>query len=347
MRIVFAIILLSLVIQGCIQKEYYDYLAKDEEKSSLDYYYRSLDYFESNQLDSSKIYIDKALKLKPNYANYHYLKGKIYLLKSVKDSALTEFEQAVELKSFYPEVWEDLAPLYLEKAEYNKALFYFQKLAEYQPQSDMYKYYSAFCYNRLNQPVAALDLLLPLSGKPVLLNGIYREIIISYKLTGKPDKAIAVYNEYLKKQKIPECDVIEEMLELFLEKQMMEDMLTHANQGLQLCKNNAIWHYYRYLYFKRKNHEDLAEIELNKIEQKVSFQPSLLYFLGRYYFEKEIWPKSSEYWSQLKSFDRILTTELEKLCDQDIQTSAKSVFLQELYRRTRDKKFKNRLDKLQ
>lgn len=343
----FWLVLMTLIISSCVQKEYYQYLAREKGKISLTYYYRALDFFEQNEMDSAKFYINKAIQIKSSYAPYYYLKGKIYLLQSVKDSALYFFKKALEYKSFYPEVWVDLSELYFENLNYSEALKYYLKLIKSYPQNDQYAFLAAYCYNRLNLPDAALDLLLPLERKNASVKGLYREIILAYKLSHNYDKALFFYKKYVqgKGDQIP-CDVIEQVLEIYLKRNEMEVMLSTANRGLQLCPNNPIWHYYRYMYFKRSNQQKLADIEVAKIEQKISFHPSLSYFLGRYFFEKGNLKKAAFYWSKLSNFDKISSGEMEKIIHASIKDEIKIPFIEELYRRTGDKKYKKQLDNL-
>jgi tetratricopeptide (TPR) repeat protein len=336
--------LIILLFNAC-QKEYYQYLAREKERSSLEFYYKALDFFETQELDSSLHYVNEALQIKPNYAPYYFLKGKIYHLKNDNERAIQFFEKALKNKSFYPDVWREIAPLYFQKDDFSSALKYYYKLMQNEPDILKYRLYVAICYNRLDRPAAAIDLLLPYLNRFSEIHIAYREVIFAYRLMKQEQKCIDYFEQYLRKVKDqPVCDVIEQILEIYLQKNELEKMLSNANKGLKICRSNPIWNYYRYLYFKRKGEEKLATIELHQIESKVKFQPSLLYFLGRYYYEKKNWQKSASYWSGLKNFEKIATRELEQLVQSIQKPDWRLPLLKELYRRTGDKKWKKELE---
>lgn len=340
-------ILVFLSISSCVQREYYQYLARENEQLSLDYYYRALDFYDVQQLDSALYWIGKAIEVRPTYAPYYFLEGQILKMQHKNDSAKEVFLKALENKSFYPEVWEELADMYFNEGNFQEALKYYLRLNQHDPTIIFYRLRAAICSNRLNKPIAALDFVLGYRlSDSEYFHDINREIIYAYKLQGDNRKALEMFQSYLEKvDGSPDCSVLELILEVYSQKEEMETLLSLSNKGLSQCPQNPIWHYYRYMYFKQKDKDDLAEVELQKIEQKIEFQPSLRYFLGRYYFEKKRYDKCAEHWQYLTDFSRLSNAELTEIFEAPIAPQLKKKFAEELYKRTGKKEYKNWMDK--
>ena len=85
-------------------------------------------------LDSAVIYYDKAVSLYPQFFNWHYNLGRIYLEKGETAKAKSSFLEALTIDSVYSETHRYLLNIALMESNPQDVLTYSKKLLEYTPQ---------------------------------------------------------------------------------------------------------------------------------------------------------------------------------------------------------------------
>jgi len=85
-----------------------------------------------NQYDNAIQSIDQALKIKPNSAEFHAIKGNILLRSLDYNAAAESFKKAIE-HGPHPKATYTLAKLYYNEAQYTDSLHYFKEALKLQP----------------------------------------------------------------------------------------------------------------------------------------------------------------------------------------------------------------------
>jgi len=103
--------------------------------SAFRYYYQAMQNLESGQIDSALTNLTHAIRLNPNYAQFYFVKGKIFELLQAPDSAIFYFEKSLRIKYHNPEVWYELERLYFSRQKFDKAIPLLERSIQQYPDS--------------------------------------------------------------------------------------------------------------------------------------------------------------------------------------------------------------------
>jgi tetratricopeptide (TPR) repeat protein len=116
-------------------------------------------------------YLEKAVRLCPKDADYHFWAGVAYGLNGKKDLEFKSYQRAIELEPKHVEALTYQGHVYLERSEYQKALDNYKKVLELDRDNPSALYNRALVLNRLKRSAeerqAWLDYLSLYSGGPM------------------------------------------------------------------------------------------------------------------------------------------------------------------------------------
>ena len=85
------------------------------------YYNRGTVYYEKGEYDEAILCFDKAISLKPRFAEAYCSRGTAYYQKGEYDQAILDFNKAIERNPKLAEAYYNRAVVYYHKQEYDKA----------------------------------------------------------------------------------------------------------------------------------------------------------------------------------------------------------------------------------
>jgi len=116
-------------------------------------------------------YLEKAARLSPKDADYHFWAGVAYGQTGKKDLEFKSYQRAIELEPNHVEALTYQGHVYLERSEYQKALDNYKKVLDLDPENPSALYNRALALNRLKRSAeerqAWLDYLTLYSGGPM------------------------------------------------------------------------------------------------------------------------------------------------------------------------------------
>ncbi|MCE9520499.1 MAG: tetratricopeptide repeat protein, partial [Verrucomicrobia bacterium] len=187
----------------------------------------SVTYLQYGQVDEAIFHARKVLEIKPDYAAAHYDLGNALMQKNQVDEAIDHYEQALEIKPDYAEACYNLGNALFQKGEVDKAIAIFQKALELKP----------------HYPEALNNL-----GASFLQKGQIDQAILHFQKAREiapdlPDASYNLGNAYLQKGRVNESIAqFQEALEL-----KPDYVLAHLNLGNVLLQagrvDEAMVHY--------------------------------------------------------------------------------------------------------
>ncbi len=129
------------------------------DKLAFTFYYDALSSLESGNFETALSQLDSAISLRPEFAKFYYVKGRVFEINNQADSALRAYEKSLNFKSHAPDVWVRLSDLYMKNDQYGKAIPILSGLIKNQPDSLSYLLELAEAYLRNDQPELALEQL--------------------------------------------------------------------------------------------------------------------------------------------------------------------------------------------
>jgi tetratricopeptide (TPR) repeat protein len=179
--------------------KYLEQSIKINPKSDAAYFQVAQILIQTGNLPNGKKYVLKAISLNP--FNYWYLMmaGGLYYQEGKPDSALYYYNRIIELNSGRDNIKLNVANLYAEKGDYSKAEEIYTYLeGKYGQNEELILYSVRNLVNSGNYSKAEEKMLRAVIDNPgsVSYLGMLAEI---YRIQGKNDKAIGVYNELMKR----------------------------------------------------------------------------------------------------------------------------------------------------
>jgi tetratricopeptide (TPR) repeat protein len=160
-----------------------------------------------NNVDKAIIHFQKALQIKPDYAEAHYNFGNALLKKGGVDEAIDHFQRALQIKPDYADAHNNLGTALFKKGNVDEAMVHYQKALQIKPDY-------ADAHNNL--------------GTALLKKGDMDEAIVHYQkaLQIKPGYADAHYN----------------LGNALLQKGRVEEAIVHYQNALQIKPDYAEAH---------------------------------------------------------------------------------------------------------
>ena len=151
----------------------------------------------SNNLEESLVYLNKAIKLKPNHAEVLINRGLIRLTQKDNTNALADLQQAHKLKPHIKQIWDPVISLLVETEQYSKAILLLINMIEIDPNREKSFSLLAAC----NQKSDDIDLALKSFEKVLEVKpndaSMHVNLGIVLKQKGNLDEAIAAFNKAL------------------------------------------------------------------------------------------------------------------------------------------------------
>ena len=267
-------------VRGRFRDHIFKYISPAGDNCSS-YFFRALQLKENKKYKQSLIYLDKAIKLNPQFVNAYIEKGLVYYEQHQYDLAEEAYEKARMINPNAPYADVEIAHLYLKKAVDSNAekaltylkkseyyydlaikknrffgMFYIGKARLYETWGDIYlqsraKYFekALFCYNK------AFELGVP--GRQYIYYGWYRNLCFKMK---KYDQALLL------------C---QKMLPLLPKDDQFDFYRKRANIYQALNKDKESLEDYRLAYQLAKGYKKkLYFIQIKKLEEKIKRKSS-------------------------------------------------------------------------
>ncbi len=127
--------------------------------SAFRYYYLAMQNLEMGEIDSALANLEVAIHLNPEYAQFYFVKGKIFELQNKPDSAIFYLEKSLQVNDHNPEVWVELGNLYFERNQYDRAIPLLEKSIQQFPDSLNYYLKLGQAYFHQGQFSLSVDIL--------------------------------------------------------------------------------------------------------------------------------------------------------------------------------------------
>jgi len=145
-------------------------LKSNPENAEANYYMGRLQLADDHPKDAQP-YLEKAARLSPQEADYHFWTGVAYGANGKKDLEFKSYQRALELEPNHVEALTYQGHVYLERSEYQKALNNYKRVLELDPDNASALYNRALVLNRLKRSAderqAWIDYLSVYSGGPM------------------------------------------------------------------------------------------------------------------------------------------------------------------------------------
>ena len=110
-----------------------------------------------NEFDESLLYLNKAISLKPDYAEALINRGLIKLTQKDKPGALSDLETAHKLKPHMKQIWDLVISLNLEFKQFEQAISFLGPMVKSDPGNENYFVNLALCYQHLDNLDTAIE----------------------------------------------------------------------------------------------------------------------------------------------------------------------------------------------
>jgi tetratricopeptide (TPR) repeat protein len=125
-------------------------LKTNPENAEANYYMGRLQ-LADNHPKEAQPYLEKAARLSPQEADYHFWAGVGYGANGKKDLELKSYQRALELEPNHVEALTYQGHVYLERSDYQKALSNYKRVLELDPDNASALYNRALVLNRLKR----------------------------------------------------------------------------------------------------------------------------------------------------------------------------------------------------
>ncbi|MBK9798718.1 MAG: tetratricopeptide repeat protein [Bacteroidetes bacterium] len=125
------------------------------DKDERIYYNMGVIYYNINQLDSAKIVYNKAIRMKPDYAEALNNLGVIYFNEKKYTEAQSYFKKATESNAQYSDAFANLGACYHNTGDANSAIPFYKKAAELNPSNSNVLRNLSMAYNAIGDSAMA------------------------------------------------------------------------------------------------------------------------------------------------------------------------------------------------
>lgn len=254
----------------------------ENDQPAFVYYYRALSHIEKNDFDSAQVELDSAIALRPEYAQFYYVKGEVYQLQKKPDSAIVQYEKALRYKSHYPEIWKRLGELYMQSGQYAGAVQMWRNLIEENPDSVAFELKLADAYLHNHTPGLALTYVNYYLKHGGLSEEVNRIRGLAYFEQKNYPEAIVHLKRYVKL--FPDNFTVQKALGIAgIETGALETGITHLNRALSLRPEDPEIYLYRAKYFVLRKKRSIARDQLELAVQLDSTNTRILLETGKFY----------------------------------------------------------------
>ena len=157
-------------------------------------FYRGNTYYRLDEHDLAIGEYDKAIELKPDYADAYNNRGNIHAYQGEYDQAIADFDRAIKLKPGYADAYNNRGATYYDKGEYDQAIADYGKAIELKPDLAVAYYNRGNAYYRQGEyDLAITDYDRAIELKPGYADA-YNNRGATYCDKGKYDQAIADFD---------------------------------------------------------------------------------------------------------------------------------------------------------
>jgi tetratricopeptide (TPR) repeat protein len=125
-------------------------LTANPDNAEANYYMGRLQLADSHPKEA-QAYLERAVRLSPKDADYHFWAGVAYGQNGKKDLEFKSYHRAIEIEPTHVEALTYQGHVYLERSEYQKALDNYRKVLELDPDNPSALYNRALVLNRLKR----------------------------------------------------------------------------------------------------------------------------------------------------------------------------------------------------
>ncbi len=257
--IICMIVILSLV--SCASRK----ISQSQPQSSapaFHYYYDALSNIEQGQLNLALANLDTAIQLRPEFAQFYYVKGQVSELLKDDGQAIRAYEKALAYKSFFPEVWNHLSNLYMQTGRYQEAVELLKELTAHQPDSVDFDLRLADAYLSTGQCGLALDRIKYYQARGGASPDVDRIKGLAYYGERKYQNTVDFLQPYAEAH--PGNFQVQKALGIACIKTgALEKGISHLNMALGMNPDDPEIYLYRARYFIQRNKFPMAMDQLN------------------------------------------------------------------------------------
>ena len=170
---------------------------KMEQMTVWDYYRQGNRYYNSGEYENAIFRYEKAINLKPDYAEAYYNRGVTYGKLGESEKAIADYSKAIELKPDLVEAYNNRGVTYRKLGESEKALADYNKAIELKPDDAGAYNNRGVTYGKLGESEKAIaDYSKAIELKPDLVEA-YNNRGVAYDDLGESKKAIADYSKVI------------------------------------------------------------------------------------------------------------------------------------------------------
>lgn len=273
---VFVTILIFSCSHRAVQPE-----AQEPKLPAFFFYKKALSSIEAGRFETARAELDTAISLRPEFAQFHYTRGRVFEMLQQPDSAIVSYQKALLFKSFFPEVWRRLSELYFQEHRYQRAALLLRKMVADQPDSIRFHLLLAEAYLYNQQPRLALERLNYFEKHGGKSDEVLRVKGLAYFKRHDYSRCIDLLRRYVRIH--PENTKVQKILGIAcIETGALEEGISHLNIALSKAPDDPEIYLYRAHYFIKRQKNDIARDQLALALQLDSTNVEVLFDKGRF-----------------------------------------------------------------
>ncbi len=293
---------ITLVLFSCAPYSLPEKKEPAQREFAFEYYRKSLDALNRNNLDDAAGFIRKAIEINPNFAKFYSLQGDIFYAQDRKKEAINSYQLALRKRSNFAEMYIKSGRIYEELKLPDRAILEYRKATAVEENHVNLLLKIAELYLNADDVYRAQS---ELDDYEKYLKKHKQEIPVTfYQLRGKcflkqnkPEKALEQFQlaEFLDRNNFQTRLLL---AGLFFQLGNIEKGITYINSLLRQEKDNGELYYYRGIYFYRKQNLKDARTQFLLALQLDNNLADPLYFLGKIAFASGNREEAAEYWNR-------------------------------------------------
>ncbi len=296
-----AVLLFSTIFFSCAAKE--PRSGQPAIKApAFTFYYKALASMEQGDYERAIARMDTAIRLKPGFSQFYYVRGQLFELAENTDSALVNYERALTFKSYFPETWQKLADLYLKTGRYDNAINMLKNLSAADSDSLHYGLLLAEAYVKNRQPRLALERLNIFENQGGKSPETARIRGLALYEQGKYAAAAPYLKEYSIKN-APDFWVEKALGIALVNTGNLDAGMSHLNRALSLNPDDAEIYLVRARYFRERSKPQIAGEQLNYALRIDSTNSRVLMENARFYLAESDTARAENFLEKVLLYD--------------------------------------------